>query len=156
MSVSSAKKVPQGGGGAGMNDSSIPPVNQAFMAAFEKQAFAARQKNLRDGDLLDASAFYKALARSAPTFNQLIDESKIFHLDGPSGQLLYPAFFADPRYDRQSLEQVCEALGDLPGPSKWQFFTTGKASLRGQTPLEALANGELAKVLVTAAGFKER
>lgn len=57
---------------------------------------------------------------------------------------------------RRVLETVTPALGDIPASSKWQFFTTPKASLGGATPLLALQRGDLQAVMATAAGFVER
>jgi hypothetical protein len=72
------------------------------------------------------------------------------------GDRLYPAFFADPELDRQQLETVAKELRELPGWSKWQFFTTPKASLGGRTPLDALKTGKLQEVRRAAVGFAER
>ena len=47
------------------------------------------------------------------------------------------------------------ALGDLPGGAKLQFFLTRKGSLGGETPLQALAAGRVAKVKDIAAAFAE-
>lgn len=72
-------------------------------------------------------------------------------------EALYPAFYAD--FDpagRRRLAAVCQLLGDLAGGSKWQFFTGGKGSLAGSTPLEALRDGLLRQVKATAEGFAER
>lgn len=81
---------------------------------------------------------------------------RVFHLvvERAAG---YPAFYAD--FDpagRRRLADVCQLLGDLPGGSKWQFFTAGKGSLAGSTPLEALRAGWLRQVKATAEGFAER
>lgn len=72
------------------------------------------------------------------------------------GQAFVPDFYLDERYDRHQLESVCRVLGDLPGGSKLQFFTTPKGSLGGRTPLAALAEGEVALVRRIAQGFVER
>lgn len=67
----------------------------------------------------------------------------------------FPTFYADPAYDRKQLEVVSKALGDLPGGSKLQFFLTRKGSLGGETPLQALAAGRVAKVKDIAAAFAQ-
>lgn len=67
-----------------------------------------------------------------------------------------PEFFLDERYDRRQLQSVCKVLGDLPGGSKLQFFTTPKGSLNGQTPLDALMDRKVAAARRTAQGFAER
>ena len=81
---------------------------------------------------------------------------RLFALDAFKGRLLYPAFFADGDISRRDLEAITRSLGDIPASSKWQFFTTPKASLDGRTPLEALQRGDRQAVMVTAAGFVER
>lgn len=67
----------------------------------------------------------------------------------------FPRFYGDPTYDRKHLEAVTKLLGDLPGGSKLQFFLTRKGSLGGETPLQALAAGRVAKVRDVAAAFAE-
>lgn len=67
----------------------------------------------------------------------------------------FPAFYADPAYDRRHLEAVSKVLGDLPGGSKLQFFLTRKAFLGGLTPLQALAAGRVVKVKEVAAAFAQ-
>lgn len=80
---------------------------------------------------------------------------RLFSVDH-AGETLYPRFLADPSLHRRALGKVCEALGDLPGWEKLRFFTTPKLSLQRKTPLEALREGELGRVLVAAAGRAER
>ena len=50
---------------------------------------------------------------------------------------------------------VTKLLGDLPGSSKLQFFLTLKGSLGGDTPLQAMAAGRVAKVKDVAADFAD-
>lgn len=130
--------------------------NQAFLANHTRQAVAARAKHVRDGTLLTPAEVWERLDISRQAVSKAVKEKRMFSVDGPAGRQLYPAFFTDPKYDRREVERVSQALGDLPGPSKWQFFTTGKGSLGGRTPLAALANGDIDSVLIAAAGFRER
>jgi hypothetical protein len=51
---------------------------------------------------------------------------------------------------------VVRLLRDLDNFTKWQFFISGKGSLGGLTPLQALRQGKLRQVKVTAEGFVER
>lgn len=74
----------------------------------------------------------------------------------PSGENYYPALYGDPAYDGRSLAAVCERLGDPPGPSKFHFFTSKSTCLGIKTPLQALEEGMLDKVLNAARGFAER
>ena len=130
--------------------------NRSYLSRHATQAAAARAQHLADGSLLTPAELWRRLNISRQAVSKAVKEQRMFALDGPAGQQLYPAFFCDPGYDRRDLEKVSQALGDLPGPSKWQFFTTGKISLGGKMPLDALANGDMAAVLVAAAAFRER
>lgn len=130
--------------------------NARFMNTLDGQAAAARAQALAAGSLLTAADFQRALGITRQAVSKAVNTCRMFYLDGPSGRQLYPAFFADATLDRRAIESVSEALKEMPGPSKWQFFTTPRASLGGKTPLEAIAQGGLAKVLLAAAAFRER
>lgn len=52
--------------------------------------------------------------------------------------------------------EVRKTLSNLPVGSRLQFYLQPKGSLGGQTPLDALANGKLDQVLISAEGFAER
>lgn len=82
------------------------------------------------------------------------ESHRIFYLEYKA-QRYFPSFYGDPAYDRRHLEAVTKVLGDLPGGSKLQFFLTRKGSLGGETPLQALAAGRVAKVKDVAAAFAE-
>jgi hypothetical protein len=88
--------------------------------------------------------------------SKALKAGRLFALEGSGGRPLYPAFYSDGKVSRRVLETVTPALGDIPASSKWQFFTTPKASLGGATPLLALQRGDLQAVMATAAGFVER
>lgn len=130
--------------------------NQEFLTGLADQAVAARAKHVLDGTLLTPDEVLHRLAITRQAVSKAVRDKRMFWVDGPAGKHLYPAFFTDPKYVRRDVEKVSQALGDLPGPSKWQFFTTGKGSLGGRTPLVALAKGDIDSVLVAAAGFRER
>ena len=127
-----------------------------FLTRLDQQATTARLKHVENGTLIKAAECWERLNITRQALNKALKDSRIFTVDGPSGAQLYPAFFTDSRYNRRDLEHVSKVLGDMPGPSKWQFFTTRKGSLNGKTPLEALLSGNLDKVLVAAAGFRDR
>lgn len=82
------------------------------------------------------------------------ESQRVFYL-AYKAERYFPAFYADPAYDRKHLEAITKVLGDLPGGSKLQFFLTRKGSLGGETPLQALAAGRFAKVKDVAAAFTE-
>ena len=94
---------------------------------------------------------------------------RVFALESDNAKA-YPAFYSDPRYAREQLEAITIALGDLPGGSKWVFFTTPKGSLAApgawtkdgredgtaRTPLQALAQGDFELTKRTALAYAER
>ena len=67
----------------------------------------------------------------------------------------FPASFAEGKVDRATLENVSRVLGELPGWTKWDFFTTAKGSLGDINPLEALRKGKVEEVNRVAAAFAE-
>jgi len=106
--------------------------------------------------LLDESEFRRRMGWTADRLEAEEARGRVFHLVVDQAAR-YPAFYAefDPA-GRRRLAAVCRLLGDLPGGSKWQFFTGGKGSLSGSTPLAALRAGRLRQVKAAAEGFIER
>jgi len=130
--------------------------NARFMSNLKGQASISRQTHIDDGTLINSSELWNRLGITRQSGSKAINEYRIFSLDGPGGKALCPAFFADSKYDRSTLERVSKELGAIPGPSKWQFFTTPKLSLDGKTPLEAIEKGRIEEVLSAAIGFREQ
>jgi hypothetical protein len=126
----------------------LPPEERA-------QAGQAMQRLLDEGQLVSPAAFADGLQFTRQALSKALKARRVFYVD-VQGRRHFPAFFLDPRFERRQLEDVCRALGDLPGASKLQFFMTRKASLQGATPLEALAAGQFARVRVAAQGFAAR
>jgi hypothetical protein len=92
------------------------------------------------------------------SLSEAVKSGRMFRVEVGSKRYV-PAFFFRGKVDRPKIEAVAKLLGPLPGWSKWQFFTTPKESLRGLTPLEALAKGktELTEAVAeAAAAFAER
>lgn len=144
--------------------STVAPVGKArgkrvsttdFMAGLEQQELAQRALDLKLDSLLPGSEMRQRLHISAQALSAALKKKRVFALLGPSGDYVYPAFFADPALDRRVLERVSQALGDLPGASKWDFFTSARMSLGGKTPLQALAKGKVEAVLDAANAFRE-
>lgn len=131
------------------------PGNLAFMARFELDELAQRDAYAEAGMLVEVARLADAMRITPRSVSKAEREGRLFSLELASGRRVYPAFFAAAHLDRRQVQSVSRALGDLPGPSKWQFFTTPKVSLGGQTAIEALEGGNLAAVLVAAAGFLE-
>ena len=124
---------------------------------------------LSEGAILSTAEFERRMGWSAEEVTQAELARRVFALESDSGRA-YPAFYSDPRYAREQLEAITMALGNLPGGSKWVFFTTPKGSLatlgrmtkngRGQgtarTPLQALAHGDFDRTKRTAVAYAER
>ncbi len=116
---------------------------------------------LREGALLDSARFQERAGFSRQALSKAVGAKRLFYVE--VGAIRgYPAFYLDPQLQRKQVETVCKLLGDLSGGSKWLFFTTPKGSLARQatgqarTPLEALADGDLAKVKLAASGYAQR
>ena len=112
-------------------------------------------KMVNEGALVDSASFVERLKVSRQALSKALKAHRVFYVD-VAGQRFYPDFYLDARLERRQLELVSKALGELPGASKLQFFLTNKASLAGQTPLEALARGQFSRVRTAAQGFAER
>lgn len=105
--------------------------------------------------LVSEAELLKSLNCSAESIADAVADGTLFFVMR-GGQKLYPSFFADLTYRRRQLAAVTKLLKDLDGFTKWQFFVTGKGSLGGLTPLEALLQGKFRQVKTTAEGFAER
>ena len=130
-------------------------ANRDFMADLVRQEQLLRQQDIAAGRLLGSAEMRERLGISRQALSAAVRAQRLFVLAGPSGDFLYPAFFADGRHDRAVLEKVSRALGSLPGGAKWEFFTTPRLSLGKKTPLQALAKGQVEEVLAAAAAFAD-
>ncbi|NVM77447.1 hypothetical protein FHW83_003265 [Duganella sp. SG902] len=133
-----------------------PSENAAFMHEMAAQEKARRVQLLAAGQLISAQELSERLDMSTQAISKSLKDGRLFALEGGGNRLCYPSFYADSALSRRDLYAVTKALGAIPPSSKWQFFTTPKASLNGLTPLQALQQGARDAVLVTAAGFVER
>lgn len=122
---------------------------------------AVRQSDRHLRDLLEArglmnpTEFASRLCWSRQALSKALQARRVFFVE-LNGSRYYPAFFADPNYERRHLEALCKLLGDLPGGAKLQFMFAPKGSLDGLTPLEALAKGQIAAAKSAATGFAQR
>lgn len=133
-----------------------PKVDTAdFMADLARQEEARRAADIAAGRLISGAQMRERLQISAQALSAALKKGRIFALLGPSGEYLYPAFFADQKHDRRILERVSQALGELPGASKWDFFTTPRLSLGGKTTLAALEKGKVDPVMDAARAFRD-
>ncbi|MBU9340235.1 hypothetical protein [Burkholderia multivorans] len=127
----------------------------AALAERERLVLPERQALVASGRLLPAAEVWTALGITRQALNKAVASGRIFTVDVGAAQY-YPAFYLAGDIDRKTLGRVTQQLGDLPGWSKWQFFTTPKASLGRLTPLKALAQGKVEQVTRAAAAFAER
>ena len=78
--------------------------------------------------LIDAVELSRRMRRSPNQLAESTNRNRLFFVER-AGARLFPDFFADCRYKRRHLYEVCERLGALPGGSKLQYFSTPKGSL---------------------------
>lgn len=121
----------------------------------EKPAKELKAQLIEKNLLTPSSTFCQALGLTRQSLVKAIAENRMFYLKH-GRRNYYPAFYVDGQVPRLVLEDVTQALGDLGGPQKWQFFTRPKGSLSGKTPLEALRDGLVERVLIAARGFSSR
>lgn len=131
-------------------------ANQEFTAQLNKQSLDFRRRQRDEGLLMTSADFLAPLGISRQALSKAVREQRVFYVEGPSNTQLYPAFFVTDKRTRRLLEKVSRTLGDLPGPSKWQFFITPKSSLGGRSPVVAIQDGDVERVLAAAAAFKGR
>jgi hypothetical protein len=136
-------------------DAGPGPAGSDFMADLRSKESQRRRDDIAAGRLLGSADMRERLGISRQALSAAVRAQRLFVLAGPSGDFLYPAFFADARHDRAVLERVSRALGSLPGGAKWEFFTTPRLSLGKRTPLQALAKGQVDEVLAAAAAFAD-
>lgn len=128
---------------------------QQFMADMAEQERQQRQLDVATKKLLSGALLREKLQVTPQALSAALKARRLFALRGPSGEYAYPAFFADPRHDRQVLEKVSKALGSLPGAAKWDFFTVPRLSLGGKSPLDALAKGKVDAVMAAALAYAD-
>ena len=138
------------------NDAQTGHVStRQFMRDLEEQERQQREKDLTSHRLLSGPELRARLAVTPQALSAALKARRLFALRGASGEYVYPAFFADPRHDRHTLEKISKILGDLPGAAKWDFFTIPRLSLGGKSPLEALAKGKLDAVMAAARAYAD-
>ncbi|HDV6329190.1 TPA: hypothetical protein RJR39_005319 [Burkholderia cenocepacia] len=129
--------------------------SRVVTADLERHVQAARRMLVTDGKLLPAAQTWAGLGMTRQALSKAVASGRIFAVDVGAAQY-YPAFYLTGEIDRKTLGRVTQCLGSLPGWSKWQFFTTPKASLGNVTPLVALSRGKVDEVERAAMAFAER
>ncbi|GLU35079.1 hypothetical protein WKR88_23120 [Trinickia caryophylli] len=110
---------------------------------------------MKAGKLLTACETWEGLRITRQALDKAVKAGRIFFVEVGTTRF-YPAFYLTEDIDRKTLGKVTKCLGDLPGWSKWQFFTTPKASLANITPLQALVRGLVQRVESAASAFSGR
>ncbi len=124
------------------------------MADLRRQERAMRERDVEAGRLVSPATLTARLGITPQALSAAVRARRMFALTGPSGERLYPWFFADAKYERRDLEKVSKALGGLAGSVKWAFFMTPKISLGNKRPLDVL-HSKMERVLSLAAGLLE-
>lgn len=120
----------------------------------KQQASEFRKNLISTGKILPSETICQALGVTRQALSKAVTTKRLFALQF-RGRNYYPAFFADPAFNRRLLERVCKTLGELDGEKKWEFFTTPKQTLEGATPLETLNTEEIESILKAAENFAE-
>ncbi|RKU03646.1 hypothetical protein C7H84_08035 [Burkholderia sp. Nafp2/4-1b] len=139
---------------SGKKRGAAAPADVAI-ADLERHAQTERRVLVAQGKLLPAAQIWAGLGMTRQALSKAVASGRIFAVDVGTAQY-YPAFYLAGDIDRKTLGRVTQCLGSLPGWSKWQFFTTRKASLGNVTPLVALSRGKLDEVERAAMAFAER
>lgn len=124
--------------------------NTDLLADMSAAAMERRRRLVDEGMLLTSLQLCERLDISPHSLSAAVHDRRIFWIDGPTGERLYPSFFATDVAPQSDIERICVELGDVPGSVKWQFFSMPKHSLDGATPIDALAHGQFDRVLRTA------
>ena len=114
-----------------------------------KRPRSTRDSLVAEGKLLRASVVCEALGVTERQLTKDVAASRIFNVVVKADDF-YPAFFLAKELDGRQLAKVVRRLDGLTGWAKWKFFTKPKASLANATPLQALLQGEMKRVLQTA------
>lgn len=126
------------------------PSTGRQLAAAVTQAYAGP---LGAVPLLATEEMARRLGMSGAAVRQAIRERRFLGFEPAGRGWMVPAFFADARLERRALEKVVRALDALPAAMKLEFLTQPRGALQGDSPLGALARGELDAVLALAQAF---
>jgi len=132
------------------------PADDDFMAKMPVDVAASLLFRIERKELFTEDEFLDRLGVSRQTLRGAVKFGKIFTVEGMFGANFYPAFFADETYKRRTLGKISRALAGLSGSAKFQFFISKSDLLGNKTPLEALAGGTIADVMIAATSFSER
>lgn len=130
--------------------------DDALMAQTPADEAASLLFRIERKEIFTEDEFLDRLGVSRQTLRGAVKFGEIFTVEGMFGANFYPAFFADKTYKRRTLGKISRALAGLSGSAKFQFFISKSDLLGNKTPLEALAGGTIADVMIAATSFSER
>lgn len=113
---------------------------------------ASIERLIEKGTLLQTQDFCDELGISASALSRGVSAQRFFFIRQGKNRY-FPRFYCEGVVDRGVVEKVAKALGALPGAVKYNFFRSKRVSLKGKSPLEALAAGEVDRVLEVAVDF---
>ncbi|NHZ35992.1 hypothetical protein [Massilia rubra] len=125
-----------------------------LMEELRRQERARRMADVKAGRLISSSTLRERLGMTAQALGAAVRAKRMFSVNGPEGERLYPAFFADPKYEHRDLETISKALADLSGSIKFAFFTTPSISLGNRRPLDVIPT-RMDRILSLAQGLVE-
>ena len=120
------------------NASNIDALPSTAREQLLSSVYGRRAQLARQGELLTSEEIQQQLGVTRQAISKRLKAGTLFYVDGPQGLRYYPAFFAQGGLDQGAARLVTKALGDLPGASKWAFFTSPRVSLGGLSPVEIL------------------
>ncbi|MFM0036186.1 hypothetical protein [Paraburkholderia strydomiana] len=110
---------------------------------------------VRRGKLLRMDDYLGAADVTEKKLSKSVASGKVFSVE-LEGEVYIPAFFISPMIHHNDFTKVIRSLGDTPGWTRWNFFTTPTEALGGSTPLQFLAIKKVKPVLKAAAEFAKR
>ena len=130
----------------------LAELREAFRQGSETYLFSC----IASGDLITPADLANRLGVPDEDVEQAIKSGRMFAMESPDGLKYVPAFFAAPALNKGVLAQASQIIAELPAASRYFFFTAHSTFLHGQTPLEALADGKVDKVMTAAEAFRIR
>jgi hypothetical protein len=130
------------------------PGEATAREVFEQKALVARRALVQSRQLLSSAHLQEALTLTRQAVSAATRAGRLFTVD-VDGQSYFPAFFVNGKVDRSVLEGISKLLGQLPGWTKWDFFTSRRGSLGDISALDALRKGKVAEVTRVAKAFAE-
>lgn len=109
---------------------------------------------VRVGALVNLSTFRHAKGWSLQRLSRATAAARVFYVL-VDGEVYFPSFFADPRFEGLALDAVCTFLDaasrehgvQLSGEAKFEFLCTPNETLGGLSPLDAVELAEVRPVL---------